>query len=407
VKTWCQFPKPAAILAMLFLAGCGGSAAPSSTVPAGSSSPVVSPSAPAKPISSAAASSSVALAPLPGSSAAAPAEWDSVVAAAKQEGQVSVATTSTTTTALFDPFKAKYGINVNVLGASAGELLPRVKTERAAGQYLYDVSLNATNTTINGYKPIDALDPLLPALILPDVKDDKSWIGGFGEGWADSGKSLDYSTQRLAEPIIHVNRQVVPESQLSHVAQLWDPAWKGKIVMGDTRVPTTATPMLGAWLLTFGEDKVRTFLQTQQPVISNQPRQIAEWLVRGQYPIAFGVGVPDMTNFAKQGLDLSQVKPLAPDDPGGVVADDGTGSIALFNKAPHPNAARVLINWLMSQDGQTVAAKLTGYNSRRTDVPPVDATTVIDPNKKYVRVQTEDSYPTFLQAMAISKELLK
>jgi ABC-type Fe3+ transport system substrate-binding protein len=405
MKQWACAQYVSLVVAVCSLAGCGASAAPATGAAAASPSPAVAQSVPPKP-SAASPSPSGAAAPL---SAAADwqAQWDRVLASAKQEGQVSVATTSATPAAIFDGFKAKYGITVTVVGQSAGTLLPKVKTERSAGQYLYDVSLNATNTTITGFKPIGALDPLPAALILPEVLDDKNWIGGFSEGWADSGRNLDYSTQRLAEPIVHVNRQAIPESQLSHIEQLWDPAWKGKIVMGDTRVPTTATPMLAAWLLSFGEDKVRTFLQTQQPVITNQPRQMAEWLVRGQYPIAFGVGVPDLTNFASQGLDLSYVKPLAPDEPGGVVADDGTGSVALFNRAPHPNAAKVLINWLLSQEGQSAAAKQTGYNSRRTDVPPVSPTTVVDPNKKYLRVQTEDSYPTFLRALAISKELIK
>jgi ABC-type Fe3+ transport system substrate-binding protein len=114
-----------------------------------------------------------------------------------------------------------------------------------------------------------------------------------------------------------------------------------------------------------------------------------------------------MTYLASQGLDTSFVKPLAPDEVGGVVADDGTGSVALFSQAPHPNAAKVLINWLLSQEGQMAVSKQTGYNSRRTDVPPVSPTTVIDPNKKYPRIQTEATYPLFLRTMELSKEILK
>lgn len=318
-----------------------------------------------------------------------------------------MATTSgETPQAFLAPFKARYGIDVNILGATAGTLLPRIKTERAAGQYLQDVSVNSTNTTIVGYKPIGALDPLPPALITPEVLDDQNWIDGFAAGWADTGRNLDYSTRRFAEPIIHVNRQLISESQLSHIEQMWDPVWKGQIVMGDTRIPAEATPMLGAWLLVFGEDKVRSFLQDQQPVITGEPRQMAEWLIRGQYPIAFGAGETDLTYLASQGLDLSHVQPLATDEPGGVVADDGTASVALFNQAPHPNAAKVLINWLLSQEGQQVIAQQTGVNSRRTDVPPIDASVAVDPNKTYPSVQTEDTYPTFLRAMEISKELL-
>jgi iron(III) transport system substrate-binding protein len=330
------------------------------------------------------------------------------MASAKQEGEVTVATFSgTPPRAILEEFTSTYGITVNVIGESAGTLLPKIRSERAAGQYLEDVSLNSTNTTISGYKTIDALDPLPPALILPDVLDDKTWISGFADGWADTGRDLNYSTLRLGEPVIQVNRQVVPESELSRISQLWDPVWKGRIVMGDTRVPSTSTPMLASWILAFGEDKVREFVQIQQPVVMNQPRQQAEAVIRGQYPIAFGIGVPDMTFLASQGLDTSFVKPLAPDDPGGAIATDGTGSVALFKGAPHPNAAKVLINWLLSKEGQIAVSKNTGYNSRRTDVPPVNPTTVFDPNKKYPRIQTEETYPLFLRTMELSKEILK
>ena len=330
------------------------------------------------------------------------------MAAAKEEGEVTVATFSgTPPRAILEEFTAKYGIPVNVIGESAGTLLPKVKSERAAGQFLEDVSFNSTNTTISGFKTIGALDPLPPVLMLPEVLDDASWVGGFADGWADTGRELNYSTLRLGEPVIQVNRQVISESELGHISQLWDPVWKGRIAMGDTRVPSTSTPMLAAWILAFGEDKVREFVETQQPVVMNQPRQQAEALIRGQYPIVFGVGVPDMTFLASQGLDTSHVKPLAPDEPGGAVATDGTGSVALFKGAPHPNAAKVLINWLLTKEGQLAVSKNTGYNSRRADVPPVNPAGVYDPSKKYPRIQTEETYPLFLRTMEFSKEILK
>ncbi len=43
--------------------------------------------------------------------------------------------------------------------------------------------------------------------------------------------------------------------------------------------------------------------------------------------------------------------------------------LALVNRAPHPNAARVYINWLLSKEGQTYFSKSQGYPSRRVDVP--------------------------------------
>ena len=44
----------------------------------------------------------------------------------------------------------------------------------------------------------------------------------------------------------------------------------------------------------------------------------------------------------------------------------------LFRNAPHPNAARVAINWLLSREGQKVYQKVRGSDSRRLDIPKDD-----------------------------------
>jgi ABC-type Fe3+ transport system substrate-binding protein len=41
----------------------------------------------------------------------------------------------------------------------------------------------------------------------------------------------------------------------------------------------------------------------------------------------------------------------------------------LINRAPHPNAAKVAINWLLSKEGQVVYQKIINGDSRRTDIP--------------------------------------
>ncbi|HLB29743.1 MAG TPA: hypothetical protein VJM69_06415, partial [Dehalococcoidia bacterium] len=66
-------------------------------------------------------------------------EWERVVEAAKKEGRVALIGPqgSEVRRALTDPFKQKYGIDVEILGGSGSELAARVKTEREAGQYLW------------------------------------------------------------------------------------------------------------------------------------------------------------------------------------------------------------------------------------------------------------------------------
>ena len=50
------------------------------------------------------------------------------------------------------------------------------------------------------------------------------------------------------------------------------------------------------------------------------------------------------------------------------------GQLALMNRAPHPNAAKVFVNWLLSREGQSAFQRIISTpgeakNSRRIDVP--------------------------------------
>jgi ABC-type Fe3+ transport system substrate-binding protein len=47
----------------------------------------------------------------------------------------------------------------------------------------------------------------------------------------------------------------------------------------------------------------------------------------------------------------------------------GAGNAALFNQAPHPHAAMVYINWLLSKEGQYLYGRALAYVSKRLDVP--------------------------------------
>jgi ABC-type Fe3+ transport system substrate-binding protein len=57
----------------------------------------------------------------------------------------------------------------------------------------------------------------------------------------------------------------------------------------------------------------------------------------------------------------------------GVGLEAGGTMIALPNRAPHPNAAKVLINWFLSREGQMTVQKTgpnePGQNSLREDLP--------------------------------------
>jgi len=73
-----------------------------------------------------------------------------------------------------------------------------------------------------------------------------------------------------------------------------------------------------------------------------------------------------MEKAVKQGLSVGQtVDPLRE---GGTLTSGG-GTISYIDKAPHPNAAKLFANWLLSREGQTEFQRRDGADSLRIDIP--------------------------------------
>ncbi|HLY66845.1 MAG TPA: extracellular solute-binding protein [Chloroflexota bacterium] len=338
------------------------------------------------------------------------AQWDALVAAAKQEGKLAAVVNPPVDVyrPLYESFQSTFGIQVEELPLGGRpDLVSRIGSERSAGQFLWDVVVHSPGTLFDAAKPIGALDPLPPALFLPDAIDDSKWRGGFGAGWYDLDKSLAYSFVGYVYWTAYVNRQLVPQEQLSKIDQLWDPKWKGKIAIQDPRASGAGSSALAVWLAAKGEDKLRQFLTDQQPVPTLDKRQLAEWVLRGNYPIAIGISESQMSELERQGLDISQVQPISDTDKAAAGLSAGSGAVGLINRAPHPNAAKLFANWLLTHDAQALYAKQTGFNVRRTDVAPVSPRQVPEAGREYVNVETEQSVATFRKAIDVSKELLK
>ncbi|HLY65921.1 MAG TPA: extracellular solute-binding protein, partial [Chloroflexota bacterium] len=279
---------------------------------------------------------------------------------------------------------------------------------RKAGQFSWDVVVHGAPALFGGFKQAGALDPLKSALVLPEVTDDANWIGGFDAGYADIEKSVDYAFVGYLYWCAYVNRDLVPEAALSKFEQLWDPRWKGKIAILDPRQPSAGAGSVAAMLAATNEDRLRAFFRDQQPVITQDRRQLAEWMIRGQYPIGLGQDVTVMQDFITQGVEVKQVQALVDDALGASLLSSSFGTVGVFNRPPHPNAAKVLVNWLLSREGQSVWSQHTSLNSRRTDVAPVSLPdAIVDPKKTYLNLQIEQTFPTYLKAVAIAKEELK
>jgi iron(III) transport system substrate-binding protein len=368
------------------------------------SSPAAAPASPAAPAPAAAAPASQAA---PTTDAAWQAEWNRTVAAAKQEGKLALMGSGGTLIrdALMEFQKAYPEINVEYAAPPPGDIAVKVPPERDAGQFLWDVHIGHPGPAYDVLLPRGVMDPLAPALVLPEVLDDSKWLGGFKAGFMDKDGQYAYAFQGSLGYIAWVNRDVIPEAELSRFDQLTDPKWAGRIVWYDPTTRSAGGAMAGYLYMVFGEDYLRKVF-AQDVTITRDVRQQVEWLVRGRYPIALGIENDRLVEFQNQGLGRN-VKPLEPESQVGARMNIGLGAVLLFNQPPHPNAAKVFANWLLSPDGQTAWGRHALECSRRLDVTECPSEKRLNPGKQYLDIDHEVVRHFQTEATSIAGEVFK
>jgi iron(III) transport system substrate-binding protein len=333
-------------------------------------------------------------------------EWQRTVAAANREGKLVLAGPPAPTyrEALLE-FQRRYPeIAVEYTGLSGRDFAPRVLAERRAEQYLWDVHVGGPESVNLELKPEGAFDPIKPALLLPEVLDDSQWLGGFDDGFMDRERTFTYGFQGDLTQHVQVNREAIPESELSTVEQLLDPRWRGKISWNDPTAAGSGSGLSGYWLMLKGDDWLRQ-LYEQDVVATRDLRQQVEWVVRNRYPIAIGADVAHLLEFQREGLGLN-VRTLAPRSQLGSRLSPGFGNALLMNRAPNPNASKVFLNWLLTREAQAAWARLAERNSRRLDVTgPAESAPV--PGAQDVVVNKEENQPYIFRAIDLAKTVVK
>lgn len=334
------------------------------------------------------------------------AEWEKTLAAAKKEGKVTVAGPPGQgyRQALTAFSKSYPDIQLDYVGVQGRDFAPRIMQERRAGQFLWDVHIGGPNTMFNTLLPAKALDPLRPAVIQPDIVEDKNWRGGFDDGWMDREKKYAYGFIGYVSYSIYINRDLVPEAQFGKPEDLWDPRWKSKIAWHDPRQEGTGTNQGLVILVNFGEEALRRLMKDHGVAITEDYRQLAEWVVRGRYPIGIGVNIPHLESFQKQGVGMN-VKPLRAAKMSSLIP--GFGTLTLVSRAPHPNAARLYVNWLLSKEGQSIYAQTSGQNSRRVDAAVANPEFAPEPGARYLNTQKQEYQEERKKVNRLAKEIFQ
>ena len=299
------------------------------------------------------------------------AEWDALIAAAQEEGKLDAficCALGRVFDGHIDAFQDEFGIEIVSATGSSRQQADRVLAERAAGVYSLDVWTGGISTTNTRLIPEGALTDLRPLLIHPDVLDGDNWYFGdlfwgdpemtyiVGYGGNASNAPIAYNTELLPDP-------TVIESYLD----ILRPEFVGKIVARDPREAGTANNHPFFFDQGLDETYLTPLFRDMELVIASDARQAAEWLAQGRFALCLFTCTTEAEELKNQGLPVEDQFPHPLKE--GATIGTGGNNIFVLDQAPHPNAAKLFLNWMLGPEGQTLYQEANGDNSLRIDIP--------------------------------------
>jgi iron(III) transport system substrate-binding protein len=285
-------------------------------------------------------------------------EWQALLAAARQEGTVAVLGPPTPELRLRLPeaFRQRFGIAMEYTGQASGDFAPRLLSERSAGIYSADVVISGSGSmydVLAGRGQIEngvmgVLAPLRPALILPEVLDTAKYRLGTLIFMDPAGQYI-YRMNNTVNRTITLNTEFVRPSDIQSWYDLLKPEYHGRIVTYDPLGTGSAINQSSELYLNIGPEYVRRLYVDQQPFVTRDHRQTADLLARGTHPIALSLQQQEVGRLAREGFAVRAIRnpPEAPES-----LSAGFGHLGIVDRAPHPNAAKVFVNWLLTREGQ-------------------------------------------------------
>jgi len=301
------------------------------------------------------------------------AEWQKTVKAAEQEGQV-VYSGCGSHEYVYEFQKKFPKIKTVIVYASCNDLVSRIMAERRAGKYLTDV-IRFGLTSAHTFYRAKILQPIDSAFMLPEVKDPSLWWQRKHHYSDPEGKYLFVPAASVYARFASYNTSLLNPNDFRSYWDLLNPKWKGKIVATDLKQGEGRN---GARFLYYhpelGPQYLRRLFSEMDLTLSRDYRQATDWLAQKRFSLYIFSQSDDTLNAKEQGLPVQIL------DTGGWKEGTGLdpigGAYSLMDKPPHPNAAKVLINWLLSREGQIALQKdaesAGRADSLRTDIPKTD-----------------------------------
>jgi iron(III) transport system substrate-binding protein len=291
-------------------------------------------------------------------------EWERTIAGAKREGTVvvSIPTSAELRQQMETAFHKRFeGIKLELVATRGSAGITRILEEKRAGLHYFDLHIGGTSSIVTGPLRAEILEPVLPWMILPEVRDPKNWWAG--HVWADNAQKFIYVFLGYMTETIWYNSDLAKPEEVTSYDDLLQPKWKGKMVILDPRTQGSGESMWAFLWRIKGEGYLRK-LAAQEMIVGRNLRQLAETVARGKASLSIGVSYYSYQPFLKAGLPIKTL----PVPKEGIYASSGSGNVAILRNAPHPNATKVFVNWLLSKEGQTIFTNAMGQPTRRFDV---------------------------------------
>jgi iron(III) transport system substrate-binding protein len=278
--------------------------------------------------------------------------WDETVAAAKKEGKIVFYNNLQPNgiEPLLQKFRDKYPeIQTEHIRLGSNPLIERFQTEFNAGRHIADVLITFPDERIYEGMKQGWMAQWKP----PEVTN-------FPE--AVNQDDMLFTLQYAREAIIWNKNLVKDDEAPKEWADLFDPKWKGKVGMNPPWRSVSIQQVVALW-----EDK--GIPDAAEKLKANDVRffegsgGIIQAVIRGDVRIAELTDLP-LNPLLEDGAPVGYVYPKS-----GTTLSAGKAFVA--KNAPHPNAGKVFLNWLMSEDGQTALQKYAGLSVTRKGAPPL------------------------------------
>ena len=278
-----------------------------------------------------------------------------LIAAARHEGQV-VWYTTLLAAQFAEPmaaaFERKFGVKATYVSLPS-DLPQRVLSEAQAGRHIADVIDGPTSVTpLKTQGLILKWTPASAANYPPELVDpDGYWMA----------TNLYVQTRGF-------NTDLVPKgSEPRSMEDFLDPKWRGKFGWSTNRTVSGGPGFIGATLLSMGQDKGVDYLRrlAKQNIVSlgASARTVLDQAITGEFPIGLQIFNYHAVISAAKGAPVA----WAPSFPSTV----SPSVVSVTLHAPHPNAAKLLAEFLVSDEGQTLFRN-ADYIPANPAVPPRD-----------------------------------